>query len=84
MRYLTFHKWVRKLTPSGYSDNGIWILSKEEVMIPIAMFDDPATVVETVKLFFGTGERAYERLYRKAWKVTNGNNHWYVDTNPLA
>jgi len=88
MKRLTFRKWKRKLTPSGMSDNGIWRLSSDTVMFPTSLFDDSATVVETVSLFttgpgFNGSDRGRDENYTMAWKVTNGKRSWYIDSNPL-
>ena len=64
-------KFVRKLTPSGYSDNGIWILSEDLVEFPESKLQ--VAIVETVSL---------KGCSHKAVRVTIDGKSWNVDQDP--
>ena len=75
---MKLRKYVRKLTPSGYSDNGVWLLSDETVEFPTSKLNE--AIVETVTLKKGTYGR--DVRYFNAIKVTIDGNSWYVEEDP--
>ena len=82
MKTLTFTKWKRKLTPSGYGDNGLYVASDETVEIPVALFDDPNTVIEQTRVFVRGFDKRDPANYVMAWRISTGKRSWLVQEEP--
>jgi len=70
-------RWKRKLTPSGYGDNGMWELTDEIVSFPSQILESSIVAEITLKADY------FSQHPSKAYKVTHGNKSWVVDRNPL-
>ena len=75
-------KYERKLTPSGYSDNGIWVRSLETVDFPACKLK--GAIVETIKLKSGTGHGSRDNTYFDAFQVTIDGKSWKVNLDPRS
>jgi hypothetical protein len=74
-----FRQWEKKRTPSGYLDNGLWILTDNIVSMPENMIND--AIVAEISLKIGTTHTSETKM--KAYKVTYAGNSWVIDKNPL-
>jgi len=73
----SFRKWNRRLTPSGYLDNGIYYLSDEKVSFPNDLLKK--AIVEDVKVKVGSrglGSNCPDK--KEAIKITVDGKSWIV------
>ena len=80
MKRIVCKLWVRKLTPSGLWDNGLWVLSDREVSIPKNILEQAIVADTELKISKGYGG---EKETERAFKVTAYDSTWVVDKNPL-
>jgi len=74
---IEFKQWKKQLTPSGYWDNGFWVLTNDSISFPKNILENSIIAETELK----TDDSRYAT--KKAYKVTHGNQTWVVNENPL-
>jgi hypothetical protein len=77
MKRIKRKQWKKKITPSGYWDNGVWEFSNEVVSFPNSVLENAVIAEKLLKI------SSLNNSSVKAFEVTHGNKSWVVDKNPL-
>jgi hypothetical protein len=75
MKRIERKQWKKKMTPSGYWDNGVWEPTDEVVSFPQSVLENAVITEEWLQTLNNSSTKAYV--------VTHGSQSWVVDKNPL-
>lgn len=80
MKRKTFKTFVKRTTPSGMWDNGLYFVDGE-VSFPVDDLNDHA-IVTKIKVKTSSVQRHRDE-WEDACRITLDGNNWIVTTNPL-